>query len=75
MESDDLNILLQNLDSIQVEVIMGVALRLAEISSDKWSGKITFEIVTNQGGIVDGMRINRGEVVKFGKKRRVRSTL
>ena len=70
----DLEKLLKNLGNDQLEIIAGIALRMAEISSERWTGKITFDINVNQGGIGD-MHVNRGEVVRIKKTRQVRTSL
>jgi hypothetical protein len=71
----ELENLLRNLDTPQLEVIAGVAVRLASVSSERWTGKITFELTTNQGGISGDLKVNRGETVAIAKKRRIRSRL
>ena len=71
--SKDLGLLLENFDTDQLEIITGIVLRLAAVRAERWTGKINFEINANQGGFGD-MHVNRGEVVRLQKKRRVRSS-
>ena len=73
MAYDDIEKLFYNLDEAQRYVVANFAAKLAVISSDKWSGEMSFKIQFNQGGIAGGMKINRSETVQFPKKRRVRS--
>jgi hypothetical protein len=62
--------LLENFDEVQLQVIAGVAVRVASVSAEKWTGKISIDLNASQGVFGD-MHVNKGEVVKLLKKRRV----
>jgi hypothetical protein len=67
----DLQNLLNNFDAEQIEIITVIVAKMAVLKAEKWTGKINFELNTNQGGFGD-MHVNRGEVVRFKKQRGVR---
>lgn len=73
MVSDELIDLLHNLDHGQVEIIKSIAIKIASASTEKWTGKINFELNANNGSFCD-MHVQKSEVVRFRKKRRVRSS-
>jgi hypothetical protein len=64
--------LLENFDEVQLQVIAGVAVRVASASSEQYTGKLVISLNANQGVFGD-MHVNKGEIVKFVKKRRVLS--
>jgi len=73
MESSELQRLLGNMEDSAVEVLASIALRLAVIRAEQWTGSLTIQINATQGATGD-MHVSRAEVVRFGsKKRRVRS--
>ena len=73
MESKDLEKLLSNLSDSQLAAVSGLALKLAEISSEKWTGTITLKCSTVQGGVRDDVEFSRHELIRI-KKRKVRSS-
>ena len=74
MESNELHRLLGNMEESQVELLANIAVRLAVIKAEQWTGSLTIQINTTQGATGD-MHVSRAEVVRFGgKKRRVRSS-
>jgi len=64
--------LLNNFSEQQLEIIAGMAVRIASASSEKWTGQIVFSVNMHQGGLGD-MGVSRNEVVRLTKKRGVRS--
>ena len=56
----------------QIDVIISIAVRIATAGAEGFTGQIRFEANMNQGVIGD-MHVQRGEVVKVGRKRAVRS--
>jgi len=74
MESNELQRLLGNMEDSQVELLANIAVRLAVIKAEQWTGSLTIQINTTQGSTGD-MHVSRAEIVRFnGKKRRVRSS-
>jgi len=74
VEFDDLKSLLANFDVGQLECLSGIAVRMATIKADSWTGNITVEMNVSQGVIADTFCSSRERIgggVK--KKRRVRS--
>lgn len=69
---DDLSKLLANMRDDQIDALTGIALRIATAGAEGFTGKICFEANMNQG-IIGDMHVQRGEVVKIGKRRSVRS--
>lgn len=72
MGYDELVTLLGNFDPPEVEMIQDIVLRLAGVKADQHSGQIRFAVNTKGGGFID-MHVDRSEVVRFTKKRRIRS--
>lgn len=60
------------MDDDQLDVIAGIAMRLAAASTERFTGKISFEANLNQG-IVGDIHVNRFEVVRLKRIRGVRS--
>jgi len=73
MINADLQRLWQNLDDDQQEIIAGIVLRMASAKAERWTGQVSFIVNFGQGGIGD-MQVNRGEVVRLQKKRKVRDS-
>ena len=69
MEYDDFCILLRNLAPDQIDTLATIAIRVATIRAEGWTGEITFSVNSNQGSICD-VHVNRREVVKIGTKKR-----
>jgi len=67
----DLERLLNNFDSDQMEILSVIASRMAALKSERWTGRINFELNSNQGGLCD-VHVNRVEVVRLKKQRSVR---
>ena len=72
MLEHELEALLRNMGDDQIAVIAGIAVRLATASSERFTGKISFETNMNQG-VVGDMHVNRTEIVRISKIRGVRS--
>ncbi len=66
---DQLKILLQNFDASQLEIFSGIAVRMAGIKAEGWTGQTTFVLNYHVGGVGD-MQVNRGEIVRLQKKRK-----
>jgi len=64
--------LLANFDDDQVEIISGVALRMAAAKAERYTGQINFQVNMHMGGLGD-MGVSRNEIVRLQKKRGVRS--
>jgi len=72
LTENEISKLLRNFDETQLEIMAGIAVRIASVKAERWSGQITFVVNASQGGFGD-MQINRGEIMRIGKTRRVRS--
>lgn len=72
----ELHMLMENLDDTQIEMLSIVAVRIARLKADGFTGQTIIELNTNQGSIGDS-RLTQSEVVRIGgsKKRKVRSAL
>jgi hypothetical protein len=64
---------LHNMTDPQIAIIYGLAHKLAMARAESWTGELSFSIPINQGGVTDNVRINRTEVVRMPKARRIRS--
>lgn len=73
MDFDDLKKLLANFDEGQLECLAGIAVRMATIKADTWTGSITVEMNVSQGVIADTFCNSRERIGGLKKKRRVRS--
>ncbi|MCK5219104.1 hypothetical protein KAR10_06265 [bacterium] len=73
MDLRELNNLLTNFDPMQLECLGNIAVKMATVKADSWTGKVLFEIDINQGGIRD-LSCNRNERIRLTKKRKVRSS-
>ena len=70
MVSPEFDRLVANFDEAQIEVLAGVAVRLATIKAEQWTGSLTIQINATQGSAGD-MHVSRSEIVRLtGKKRR-----
>lgn len=67
----DLNRLLQNFDDDQLEIMSAIALRIAAISAEKFTGSVTVVFNANQGALGD-THVNKTEVLRIQKKRKSR---
>lgn len=72
MVSENLIDLLDGFDSVQVDIIEGIDERMNTAKADRWTGKINFELNMSQGQCGD-MHINKGEVLRVSKRRKIRS--
>jgi len=73
MVSIELNKLLDNFDDTQLEVLAAIAVRMAGLKSERWTGKVIFELNSNLGSLGD-LHTHKSEIVRFGKsKRKIRS--
>ena len=68
----ELEQLLNNFDETQLDILAGIAVRMAGIKAEKWTGQITFVLNSNQGAFGD-THVNKGEIIRTQKKRKVRS--
>lgn len=68
----ELEKLLLNMADDQLEAITGIAVRLAFARTERFTGKISFEVNLNQGTAGD-MHVNKAEVVRMKRTRAVRS--
>ena len=71
--SPDLKRLLENFDAEQIEVMEAIAVRVAGIKVERYTGEVSFSLNANQGAIGD-IQVNRREIVRLKKRgRTVRS--
>jgi len=68
----DLERLLRNMADDQIEMMVGIAIRLATAKTESFTGRISFEVNLNQGTAGD-MHVNKAEVVRMKRNRGVRS--
>lgn len=70
---EDLYRLIDNLDDTHVETLGGIVSRMLSVVSEKWTGKISFELNANQGRFGD-THVNKSEIIRAKKKRGYRSS-
>jgi hypothetical protein len=64
--------LIANFDDEQIEILSGIALRMAAGKAERYTGQINFQVNMHMGGLGD-MGVSRNEIVRLQKKRGVRS--
>jgi len=69
VELTDLMKLLGNFAPDQVDALSIVAVKMATIRAENWTGEVSFSLNANQGAVGD-VHINRREVVRIGTKKR-----
>jgi|WetSurMetagenome_2_1015567.scaffolds.fasta_scaffold125088_1 hypothetical protein len=72
MISQELQRLINNFSDEQIEILAGIAVKMATIQTERFTGQMTFILNVHQGGLGD-MHINKGEIFRPQKKRRIRS--
>ena len=71
---DEIHTLIDNMGDSDALTIACIISHMAGVSAEKWTGQITFKLNASQGSFGE-THINKGEVFRPSKKRRVRSTL
>jgi hypothetical protein len=69
MELRELVKLLGNFAPDQVDALAIVAVKMATIRAESWTGEVSFSLNANQGAVGD-VHVNRREVVRIGMKKR-----
>jgi len=72
MTNTDLSRLLQNFSTDQIETLSLIAVRIAAISAEKFTGSVSVTLHANQGSLGD-THIRKDEVLRLQKKRGIRS--
>jgi hypothetical protein len=69
MELRELMKLLGNFAPDQVDALAAMALKIATIRSESWTGEVSFSLNVSEGALID-VHVNRREVMRIGAKKR-----
>lgn len=71
--SEDFSELLGRIGADKIEVLSTVAVKMALVEAEGFTGRMTFEVNAIDGQVGD-VHITRGEVMRIKKPRRIRSS-